>query len=609
MCIDWFEQALGNKLMSATEVFVPDYLNQLGQANHYYGVLKRNDNFYIIEGEPCVCQTAKRLFPGSEGKGRGVAKFTVNKRTLGELNWLMMRYPLKIEEPEMWERDLKETREHVLKREMLNKFPIKAAPQASCFNGELLEFQKEGLGYLLQNRRCLLADEMGLGKTPQALAFLADTKSFPALIIVPPHLVKHWVRKAEEFLRISDRLDEKFPLLEYDTKPNIHIIRGLTPYELPEADLYIVHYLLLRGWKNHLPGYKFEAVIFDEIQDLRHARTEKYSAASLLASSSDNVIGLSGTPIYNRGAEIWNVMNIIDYHCLGDFDSFTREWCYGYGSDTVSDPELLGEHLRREGLLLRRRADEVLTELPPKRKIVQEIDSDEKVYNSLMSETFEKVKALAAATNGLEKGRLTEQISNEERQATGISKAPFVCDFVKMLLEADEKVLLFAHHHAVMDIYREELKDFDPVFITGRENEAEKDNSQKAFEQGQSNICCISMRAAAGLDGLQHRATCVVFGELDWSPAVHSQAEDRAHRMGQKESVLCYYLVCSEGSDQDMQEALGLKVSQFVGLMGDKTETEEDRIFSQRAAAQQLNKIVERLKAKLGITGKKPATE
>lgn len=587
--------------MSIDEVYLPGYLNQLGHANHYYGVLKRSEKFYIIEGEPCVCQVAKRLFPGSEGKGRGMAKFPVNKRTLGELNWLMMRYPLKIEEPEKWEQDLQETREHVLKREMLNKFPLKAAPEASCFNGELLEFQKEGHGYLLQNRRCLLADEMGLGKTPQALAFLAQTKSFPALVVVPPHLVKHWVRKSKEFLCMGERTDEKFPLLNCGPEPIIHVIRGLTPYELPEADLYIIHYLLLRGWKNQLPYCKFEAVVFDEIQDLRHARTEKYSAASLLSGSSDNVIGLSGTPIYNKGAEIWNVMNIIDFHCLGDYDSFTREWCYGYGSETVTDPELLGEHLRREGLLLRRRADEVLTELPPKRRIVQEIDSDEKVYNSLMAETFEKVKILAAATNGLERGRLTEQISNEERQATGISKAPFVCDFVKMLLEAEEKVLLFAHHHAVMDIYSEQLKDFNPVFITGRENEAEKDNSQKAFEEGESNVCCISMRAAAGLDGFQHRATCVVFGELDWSPAVHSQAEDRVHRMGQKESVLCYYLVCSEGSDQNVQEALGLKVSQFIGLMGDKTETEEERLLSQSVASQHLSNIVERLKTKLGI--------
>lgn len=85
----------------------------------------------------------------------------------------------------------------------------------------------------------------------------------------------------------------------------------------------------------------------------------------------------------------------------------------------------------------------------------------------------------------------------------------------------------------------------------------------------------------------------MVFGELDWSPAVHSQAEDRAHRMGQADSLLCYYLVSPQGSDADMQEALGLKVSQFVGLMGDAPLPPEQ----QQDLAAQARRHVERLAA------------
>ncbi len=105
---------------------------------------------------------------------------------------------------------------------------------------------------------------------------------------------------------------------------------------------------------------------------------------------------------------------------------------------------------------------------------------------------------------------------------------------------------------------------------------------------GRSNLCCLSMRAASGLN-LQ-RANCVVFGELDWSPAVHSQAEDRAHRMGQEDSVLSYYLVTQTGSDQQIQDYLGLKVSQFVGIMGDEAESEEDRMLAQKAANNHMKK-------------------
>ncbi|MBQ7518955.1 MAG: SWF/SNF helicase family protein, partial [Clostridia bacterium] len=165
---------------------------------------------------------------------------------------------------------------------------------------------------------------------------------------------------------------------------------------------------------------------------------------------------------------------------------------------------------------------------------------------------------------------MIDQISQGERQATGIAKAPFVCQFVRALLENGEKVLLFAHHHAVMYRYREELRSFNHVFITGRESGQKKEDAAAAFMQGQTDLCCVSLRAASGLN-LQ-RASCVVFGELDWSPAVHSQAEDRAHRIGQKDSLLCYYLVSPRGSDADIQEALGLKVSQFLGLMGEQAQ-------------------------------------
>ena len=374
----------------------------------------------------------------------------------------------------------------------------------------------------------------------------------------------------------------------------IHVIKGLTPYPLPPADLYICHYLLLRGWKEILPECGFRTVIFDEVQELRHAGTEKYSAASLISSAAENVVGLSGTPIYNQGGEIWNVVNILDFHFLGDWESFSREWCYGYRSGIVAKPELLGEYLRDEGLMLRRTKREVLSQLPPKRRLVQEIDWDDALYRELMAETLPKLRRLRRSDlSASERALIEDQICQDERQATGCAKAPYVCAFVRALLEGDEKVLLFAHHHKVMDVYKKELKGYHPVFITGRENDAQKDAALHAFMDGRTNLCVISLRSASGLN-LQ-RATCVVFGELDWSPAVHSQAEDRAHRIGQQDSLLCYYLVSPKGSDQDMQQALGLKVSQFVQLMGDRQTSPEESFMQQQEAREYMRRLVERL--------------
>ena len=560
--------------MMTDEGKLPGYLQDAPQTGHLYGTLSynRRSKCWTIKGEPCVTEMAARLFPGSERR-RGEARFTANRRIIGDVNWLMMRYPLEIalRDRELWKNALAQAREHVLLRMNAEKLPRRSTPPEGTFEGELREFQKEGLSFLLANPRTLLADEMGLGKTVQALACLAAAKEFPALIVVPPHLLRNWQTEITRFLRLEGK------------PARVCVLTGLKSYQPPEADVYIIHYLLLRGWKQALPQMGFKAVVFDEIQELRHGGTEKYSAASLLAEECERVIGLSGTPIYNKGSEIWNVVNILDYHCLGDWESFTRAWCDGYGNHLVRNPALLGEHLRREGLILRRTKEEVLAELPPKRRLVQEIDSDDKVYRELMRPVMDQLGSLLALhPDARERALLEEQVGRGERQATGVAKAPFVAAFVRALEDSGEKVLLFAHHHAVMDIYRKELAAYRPVFITGRESTTQKEEAVARFMEGKTNLCVISLRAASGLN-LQ-RASCVVFGELDWSPAVHSQAEDRAHRMGQKDSILCYYLVAPQGSDRDMQDALGLKVSQFVALMGDQTPDLSSVQDAQKAA-------------------------
>ena len=564
-----------------------------GANRRTYGTLSYNKRrkCWVVKGDPGVTELCKRLFPGTETSKRGEARFTAHRRLVGELNWLMLRYPLTVRESDMarWEDALAQAREYVIRREEAKLMPVRVTPSPTTFMGTLTPFQEEGLAFLLRTDRGLLADEMGLGKTVQALAMLSETGAYPALIVAPPHLMCNWQNEIARFVKKPDGS----PL-------NVHVIKGLKPYQLPEADIYLMHYLLLRGWKEALPQLEIPTVIFDEIQELRHSGTEKYSAASLLADAAQRVIGLSGTPIYNRGAEIWNVVNILDFHFLGDYESFTREWCYGYGNQIVAKPELLGEKLREEGMMLRRTKQEVLKDLPPKRRLIMAIDSDDAVYRRLMQpvrQTVWQLKHTPDAT-GSQRALWEMEIEAGERQATGIAKAPYVAQFVRALLDADEKVLLFAHHHEVMDIYKKELHSYSPAFITGRETPAMKERSVERFMTGKTNLCCISLRAASGLN-LQ-RASCIVFGELDWSPAVHSQAEDRAHRMGQADSILCYYLVSSEGSDQDMQDALGLKVSQFVGLMGDEPQSQTDMLLSAQEARRYVERLVSRLVSEAG---------
>ncbi len=570
---------------------LPPYLREdATNASHekIFGTLSynRKRNCWVVKADPSVTEFCKRLFPGSAAGKRGEARFTAHRRIVGDLNWLMMRFPLEVkpQDAARWQEALADARAYALRREAARRMPERVSPEPSVFAGTLTPFQQEGLGFLLRTDRCLLADEMGLGKTVQALAMIAQLTAYPAMIIAPAHLMRNWQSEIARFLRHADG------------KPiDVHIVKGLKPYDLPPADIYLMHYLLLRGWKEALPEMRLPTVIFDEIQELRHSGTEKYSAASLLAERADRVVGLSGTPIYNRGAEIWNVINTLDFHFLGDYESFTREWCYGYGNQIVIKPDVLGDYLRGEGIMLRRTKQDVLSDLPPKRRLVMAIDSDDGVYRQLMQPITDKLRMLRnePSLTAAQRALVTMEVEQGERQATGIAKAPYVAQFVRALLDGGEKVLLFAHHHQVMDLYQQELRTFSPAFITGRETTAQKDRSLERFMSGRTDLCCISLRSAAGLN-LQ-RATCVVFGELDWSPAVHSQAEDRAHRMGQTDSILCYYLVSQGGSDQDVQDALGLKVSQFVALMGDTVPAQETLAEDTQVARQHVERLVKRL--------------
>ncbi|HML37017.1 MAG TPA: SNF2-related protein, partial [Bacillota bacterium] len=146
---------------------------------------------WIVEGDPGTVEIIKRLFPGSRSQGRGHCHFPNTKRNAENLNWLMMRFPLEITDKAAWEASYQEAVEHRTRIDGFNQRPDKIIPPRD-FIGELKEFQKEGLSYLVGAGRALLADEMGLGKTIEALAYLSEKKAYPAIIVVPPHLIKNW---------------------------------------------------------------------------------------------------------------------------------------------------------------------------------------------------------------------------------------------------------------------------------------------------------------------------------------------------------------------------------------------------------------------------------
>ncbi len=152
------------------------------------------------------------------------------------------------------------------------------------------------------------------------------------------------------------------------------------------------------------------------------------------------------------------------------------------------------------------------------------------------------------------------------RKATGLAKAPYVAEFVRLLVESGEKVVLYGWHRDVYAVWLERLEGLKPVLYTGTESANQKDEAKRKFVSGETPVIIISLRSGAGLDGLQQVCRTVVFGELDWSPGVHEQCTGRIYRDGQADPVVAYYLLSEDGSDPVIADVLGVKRQQIEGV-------------------------------------------
>jgi len=367
-----------------------------------------------------------------------------------------------------------------------------------------------------------------------------------------PHLTGHIITRSTPFVR---RRRNGVPVEE--------------PYDTGGADVLITTYTKLAGWRDVLAG-QINTVVFDEIQDLRHYGTSKYFAAKAIADNADRRMGLSATPIYNYGGEAYNVYEILAPGTLGTRYEFEREWGASVrptGDIVVNEPGALGEYLREQGLLLRRTRADVGRELPVPIEVPLEIDSDTKATDAAMSDIV-RMAELVLHGDRSERFTAAGQIDMRLRHATGLDKAPHVANFVKALLESERKVVLFGWHRDVYDVWLRELADYQPAMYTGSESPAQKHASVQRFLTDDScRVFICSLRSGAGLNGLQDVASVCVFGELDWSPAIHHQAIGRLARDGQDGQVVAYYLISAVGSDPVISGFLEVKRQQAEPFM------------------------------------------
>lgn len=564
-----------------------------------FGKVLGNGSYWRIECEPHVRARLRRVFPRmpqSAGKPMDLLASPENSR---ELHWFMMRYPMEISDEHL---QLLEqlSDQHVHTEQRLADL---IAGRAEIPPFELAKpprmYQREAAQACTIRGGLLLADDLGLGKTVTAMCLMAEAGNLPAVVVYPAALPNHWPEKLAEFA------------------PNlrVHLIRHGKPYSLVREnphqrdlwdtlpDVILVSYHKLRGWAEVL-GELARYVVFEECQQLRSPDSNIHRACRYLAKRAPLRMGLTATPIYNYGSEFFHVVDPLLPGALGGYNEFLREWCIAApgGKAKLQEPEVFGAYLRREGIMMRRTRAEVGRELPAMTKVPHEIEADSGVLERIAKAgDAEALAKVIVSHNERYRGERMQAAGKFDlivRQATGVAKAPYVAEFVRLLLESGEKVLLFGWHREVYGIWQERLAQYNPVWYTGSESPAQKAKAKAAFIDGDSQVMFISLRAGAGIDGLQHVCSTVVFGEIDWSPGVHEQCIGRIHRDGQEKPVMAFFLISDQGSDPVVADVLGVKREQIEGVRN----PEEGLIERIDTGENQLRRLAESFLEGRGLT-------
>jgi SNF2 family DNA or RNA helicase len=413
----------------------------------------------------------------------------------------------------------------------------------------LFPFQRAGVAYALKQRRAIIGDEMGLGKTPQgiAVAVHAHKEGHKVLVVVPPSLRINWQRSFALFA----------PWL------TTAIVSGNKVTALPKADVLIIGDSIIDTWSVRLVNAKFGALIVDEAHRAKNAKSGRTKGIAHIAKSIPTegyVTLLSGTIIVNRPNELVSPLSIIGRldRVFGGKSAFLFRYCdpihngWGYVYNGATNTTELNDKLRGTCYVRRNKSD-VLKELPAKRRaqVATEISNTDLVAYRSAEENFRDFVIANGGVEAWQRASKAEVITrlNALRRLLGIAKIPYVVEHVEELVAQGEKVIVFAHHKEVIAQLSSALHEHGVVKVAGGLSDVQKQEAVDAFQTGSAKVF-IGQFQSAGVGLTLTASSHVVFAELPWEPASAVQAEDRAHRIGQDNAVVAWWLLAVDNTSE-----------------------------------------------------------
>jgi len=387
---------------------------------------------------------------------------------------------------------------------------------------QLFPHQQEAKLFLLSRRRAILADQPRVGKTlPTAAAAL---ENLPALIVCPAIAKTVW---EAAFAKLAPNV-------------SVHVVNGKREAsELNSADITIINYDVLQYGVTQVDRYK--TLVLDECHRIKNPKAQRTKAAMLAMKKVGHVYALSGTPIPNRPIELWPLLHGLGIYRGGWYDfagRYAKMWVAPWGLDTSGASNLAELKDMMKPHVLRRKKETIFKDYKePQVSLITfdlPIDKQEQTFDA---------DALMANPNAL---MAFEGLAEIMREA-GMRKVKASSEFIDDLLQANEPVVVFAHHKDVVQALQDELKTHKPVIVVGDTSRAKRDRAIADFQTGKTQL--IIGNIAAMSEGVDlSAADTIVFVECTWSTSALEQASSRVENINKSGIPPVIYILTIKAS-------------------------------------------------------------